>query len=168
MPIAVEFSLDDLPADFVEKLVAEGGGGAGGALPEAAVWYVYHSHHDAKVRPSHLALDGSVWRMDDPKAPVPPIDINCRCWIEPVADPDSAAAHVLPPAEEDPKPLGEVYAAALDKAVRPWRDIAEAATHQPAAVRFEFLTEAMRGLFTTRAEASEYARMILVAIGYAH
>lgn len=179
MPISVSFSLDDLPASFVEDLLDEGGtaaqaqvfggrfAGLGDSLPPAAVWFVYRTQGDDKVRPSHRALEGSVWRSDDPNAPSPPIDYGCRCYIEPVAAPDTAAEHVLPVAEALPQPLGKVYAKALDTHVEHWRAIADAALDQPVAVRLAFIVEALLGVFTTKSEANEYGRMILAALTYA-
>ena len=32
---------------------------------------------DDRVRPSHAALHGTVWRLDDPRAPIPPMDFGC-------------------------------------------------------------------------------------------
>ena len=69
-----------------------------GAFDGGDVWYEFQTREDDKVRPAHAALDGSVWRVGDPNAPVPPLDYGCRCSIRYVARPGSEAAKVLPPA----------------------------------------------------------------------
>ena len=71
---------------------------AAGAFDGGDVWYEFQTREDDKVRPAHAALDGSVWRVGDPNAPVPPLDYGCRCSIRYVARPGSEAAKVLPPA----------------------------------------------------------------------
>lgn len=48
---------------------------------------------DDRVRPSHAAFHGKVFKLSD--APVPPLDYGCRCAIRYVAAPDSPAAEVL-------------------------------------------------------------------------
>jgi hypothetical protein len=57
---------------------------------------------DERVRPSHAALHGTVWRMDDPAAPIPPLDFGCRCSIRYLSKPGTTAERVLPPAESEP------------------------------------------------------------------
>ena len=50
---------------------------------------------DENVRPSHAALHGTIWRVSDPTAPVPPIDWGCRCGMRYVAAPDTALAKLV-------------------------------------------------------------------------
>jgi SPP1 gp7 family putative phage head morphogenesis protein len=46
-----------------------------------APFWLYDAINDSRTRPAHLALDGMVFRKDDPAARkfLPPIDHNCRC-----------------------------------------------------------------------------------------
>jgi uncharacterized protein with gpF-like domain len=48
---------------------------------------------DDRVRPSHAAFHGKVFRIDE--APIPPLDYGCRCAIRYVAKPGSDADDVL-------------------------------------------------------------------------
>lgn len=57
---------------------------------------------DDRVRPSHAALHGTVWRLDDPRAPIPPLDYGCRCSLVHCAAPGTAAAKVLPDVAPSP------------------------------------------------------------------
>ena len=47
------------------------------------VWK-YHTREDEKVRASHRALNGTLWRVGSPEAAqvFPPNDFNCRCFAE--------------------------------------------------------------------------------------
>lgn len=50
-------------------------------------YIIYHANNDGWVRPSHKALDGKVFRVDDPflQTHMPgEWDYNCRCWGEQV------------------------------------------------------------------------------------
>lgn len=49
----------------------------GGTLPADAVQVVFMTRADERVRPSHAALHGRVFRLDDPSLPVPPLDYGC-------------------------------------------------------------------------------------------
>lgn len=55
---------------------------------------------DERVRPSHAAFHGKVFRLGD--APVPPLDYGCRCAIRYVAAPNSAAAELIDTAPSEP------------------------------------------------------------------
>lgn len=48
-----------------------------GSLPGDAVWFRLVTQGDDRVRPSHRALHGTVWKVGDPEAPVPPMDYGC-------------------------------------------------------------------------------------------
>jgi hypothetical protein len=94
-----------------------------GMLDGDEVWYEFHTQQDDRVRPSHAALDGSVWRVGDPDAPVPPLDYGCRCFVTYCAPPASNLRGQLPPAPDaEPVPVAELYGDALDEAVPNWRD----------------------------------------------
>jgi hypothetical protein len=111
---------------------------SGGSLDPEQVWFQYlcttASGHDpdeepdAKVRPSHAALHGTVWRIDDPAAPIPPVDWGCRCSLRYCAPPNSTAAEILPPAPSQPvtDPSAPVRTW-LDDNVPDWRAITDAA-----------------------------------------
>ena len=62
-------------------------------------YYVWHTVGDGSVRDSHAALDGKVFRWDDPPVtdygkggePIrsnPGCVFNCRCWAQPLFDED--------------------------------------------------------------------------------
>ncbi len=99
---------------------------AGGSLPGGSVWFRLVTQGDDRVRPSHRALHGTVWRVGDPEAPVPPMDHGCRCMVEYVAAPDSPAAAILPPAEALPVPPSQAYAEWLTGELAGWQGIAQA------------------------------------------
>lgn len=46
-------------------------------------YVLYSTMQDDRVRDEHAALDGMVFRKDDPdaRALFPPSDFNCRCWL---------------------------------------------------------------------------------------
>lgn len=47
-------------------------------------YLVFDAINDDRVRDSHLALDGKVWRRDQfPTSYWPPLDYNCRCTVYP-------------------------------------------------------------------------------------
>lgn len=103
-------------ADLLAALEAEDAAAlAVGAVDGNEVWFEFVTQEDDKVRPEHAALHGSVWRVGDPAAPVPPIDYGCRCGMRYVAPPGSPAAKLLPPASGVPKSHAEVIAAYLAK-----------------------------------------------------
>ncbi len=141
------------------------------------VWYQYHTQHDNRVRPSHAALDGTVWRVDDPKAPTPPIDWGCRCYRSYCAAPghvalpppqapraDSAVAQVV---GDNPRPVRRriVYAAYLDQhADGDWRALMRAAAPKTPAKQLAFLVDRLQVTGLTAADAREYGMMILAAL----
>lgn len=46
-------------------------------------WLVYWTQNDIKVRPWHMALQGYAARRDEfPSWMIPPIEYNCRCFLE--------------------------------------------------------------------------------------
>jgi hypothetical protein len=49
------------------------------------VFYIWRTHGDDKVRPSHAANDGRIFALYNPPATGNPgEDFNCRCWAEPL------------------------------------------------------------------------------------
>jgi hypothetical protein len=104
---------------------------AQGIALDSGVWFRFVTQSDDHVRPAHAALHGSVWRVSDPEAPVPPLDYGCRCGIEYIAEPGSPAAEVLEPAEVLPEPPAVVFASYLDKELPDWRKYAKAAEGKP-------------------------------------
>lgn len=49
-------------------------------------YWMYSSRRDGRVRPSHRALDGRIFRHDDPfwRSHYPPNGWNCRCRVRPM------------------------------------------------------------------------------------
>ena len=112
------------------------------------------------VRPSHAAFHGTIWKINDPRAPVPPCDYGCRCGVRYVANPQAKAVRVMPVADAQP----EVSAADptrrwLKENIPNWREVAEA-----AGERFDFAAavRACRRLGIPR--PTEIARMVLAAM----
>lgn len=50
---------------------------------ELAPWVMYDAINDSRVRPSHLAMDGTIRRWDDPwwRTHSPPCGYRCRCSV---------------------------------------------------------------------------------------
>lgn len=80
--------------------------GQGGALDPETVFFQYlctttGGGHDPtgtpddRVRPAHRALHGKIFRLDDPGAPVPPLDFGCRCAMKYCGKDGSIAAQVF-------------------------------------------------------------------------
>jgi hypothetical protein len=42
---------------------------------------VFRTRRDSRVRPEHAALEGRVYELNDPDAPIPPLAPNCRCQV---------------------------------------------------------------------------------------
>lgn len=158
MPITVQLG------EAVQELAGKGGPldadqvyfqfvcttGDGGHNPEGAP--------DDRVRPEHAALHGTVWRLDDPSAPIPPLNYGCRCSMRYVAAPNTTAARVLDEApaepESDPQAPAERY---LEKHAPAWEEVATAAAEAPPAQATATAYEAAKGLGYTR----DIARMAL-------
>jgi hypothetical protein len=93
---------------------------------------------DDRVRASHAAFHGQIFRLAD--APVPPLDYGCRCAIRYVAKPDTKAAEVLDEtASEDPTTPIEATEAWLEEFVPQWRTLSRSAA---AATKKEAITSA--------------------------
>ncbi len=94
---------------------------------------------DENVRPHHAALHGTIWRIDDPMCPVPPLDYGCRCASRLVAQPGTIGARVLGPdatTEQAPEVgVQKAFTAFLDQRVPQWKTIAQAIAKAPPAER---------------------------------
>lgn len=113
---------------------------------------------DDHVRPEHAALHATVWRLDDPGAPIPPLSYGCRCAMRYVAKPNTTAARVLEEApaapEVDQKAPTRRY---LEEHAPEWQQVAEAAAEAPPAQAVAQSYEAAKSLGYTR----DIARMAL-------
>lgn len=128
MSIAINFSVSDLILSAEQAASAELG-----VLDAEQVYFQFicqttDGGHDPdgvpddKVRPTHAALHGTVWRIDDPYAPIPPIDWGCRCAGRHVGKPESLAEKVFnAAAKTEPQPIGLHFGNWLDKAVPNWQ-----------------------------------------------
>jgi|HubBroStandDraft_3_1064219.scaffolds.fasta_scaffold175356_3 hypothetical protein len=135
----------------------------GAALDADAVYFEYITMHDDRVRPSHAALDGSIWRIDDPFAPVPPCGYNCRCSMRYVAKSNSPAAQILPIASAPLRTRAEVFADHLDEIVPDWQRIAAEASKVKPDLRFATVVNAVKTTTDLGAQARDIAAMILEA-----
>ncbi len=138
---------------------------AGGSLPGESVWFRLVTQGDDRVRPSHRALHGTVWRVGDPEAPVPPMDHGCRCMVEYVAAPDTPAAAILPPAEAVPVPPAQAYATWLDGNLDGWQVIAGAVTKLAPSARLSAAIFRLRRAYPdwTETKLREYGELIVAA-----
>lgn len=86
----------------------------------ASDYVVYWTQNDAKVRPWHMALQGYAAPRDEfPSWMIPPIEYNCRCFLE-VLEIASMNAKLhqlkgLAKNTEKPKQLNDVYSESLAK-----------------------------------------------------
>jgi len=167
MPLDLSIGIEDLLAAMTP---AEQTALARGALDPREVWYEFVTLEDDRVRPSHRALHGTVWRAGDPNAPVPPLAHGCRCTLRYVAPPGSQAARkgLLPPS---PQPTTDtvpaVYAEYL-KGRLPGFDLPRAVrevARLPPAQQLPALVETLRKAFAdlSAGQARDLAQMALQA-----
>jgi hypothetical protein len=98
---------------------------------------------DDRVRPSHAAFHGQIFKIED--APIPPLDYGCRCAIRYVAAPDSVAAEVLEhEADADPTTPVEATEEWLDKNVEDWEKLQDLAEQLPPKDAIAKVTEAAK------------------------
>ena len=89
----------------------------------ATDYAVYWTQNDAKVRPWHMALQGYAAPRDEfPSWMIPPIEYNCRCFLEILETPraDAKLSQIKGSAKEliKPKQLNSVYSESLAKCGR--------------------------------------------------
>lgn len=89
----------------------------------ATDYAVYWTQNDAKVRPWHMALQGYAALRDEfPAWMIPPIEYNCRCFLEILEVPHAEAklSQIKGSAKslEKPKQLNDVYEESLAKCGR--------------------------------------------------
>lgn len=93
-----------------------------------------HSAPDDRVRPEHACLHGTIWRLDDPGAPIPPLSYGCRCAMKFVAKPDTPASRVLDEAPAAPETSQKAPARRyLEEHAPEWQQVAKAAADAPPA-----------------------------------
>jgi len=159
-PIDLTITTADLQAALS---VEEAAGLDRGVLDGSEVWYEFLTQKDDRVRPTHRALHGSIWRVGDPDAPVPPIDYGCRCFMRYVAKPGTRAAKILPVASTNPTTKEAVWKRYLQAEVKGWQPAmkamvdADPETQLEAAVKV--LVRSNPGM--TLSEARLNAKMIL-------
>ena len=89
----------------------------------ATDYAVYWTQNDAKVRPWHMALQGYAAPRDEfPSWMIPPIEYNCRCFLEILETPRAdAKLRLIKGSAKDsirPKQLNSVYSESLAKCGR--------------------------------------------------
>ena len=89
----------------------------------ATDYVVYWTQNDAKVRPWHMALQGYAAPRDEfPSWMIPPIEYNCRCFLEILETPraDAKLSQIKGFAQDfaKPKQLNSVYCESLAKCGR--------------------------------------------------
>ncbi len=141
---------------------------AGGVLDPEQVLVRYRTQNDDHVRASHAALEGKIFRLDEPGRPSPPLDWGCRCFLEYVAAPDSMASQVLPEeADSEPTTPQVAFAEYLDGAVGHdvWRKVAKAVLKVEPGKRLHTALGLLLKVLAKerRSDARELARMIVEA-----
>ncbi len=115
---------------------------------------------DDRVRPSHAALHGKIFALDDPALPVPPLDFGCRCAISYLAVEDTGAEDALPNStSEEPTTVAAANTEYLDDNVTDWGKVADAAKSAAPGKAFEQAMVVGRAMNLGR----DLVRMILVA-----
>jgi hypothetical protein len=154
---AAEKLTDESKADLADR----------GTLDPDQVLVEFHTQEDDRVRPSHEALDGTVWAPGDPVAPAPPLDYGCRCFVTYRAKPETQAASILPVSDKQAASTGAHYATYLDENLEGWRRFL-ASLKSRDLTRLEQMGETVLMIQKAKPELStqdarEYARMLLQA-----
>ncbi len=163
MPISASFSIKDLVESLTKEEIDDLGS-TGGEFDGDSTWYTYWTVNDDAVRPSHAALHGTVWKIDDPEAPTPPLAYGCRCYIEYCAAPDTPMAKVIPVAKAELSTKAIVYSEYLSNHVDDWKKLGKQALKLSPADRMGYLIDSMKDDGLSGYLAREYAGMILIAI----
>jgi len=73
-----------------------------GDHPGARNWWMYVAVMDDRTRPAHAALNGRVFRFDDPiwQYIYPPNGFNCRCRVRALSDADLKRLDIQPSSSE--------------------------------------------------------------------
>jgi hypothetical protein len=118
---------------------------------------------DERVRPSHAALHGLVFRLDDPTAPIPPIDFGCRCAMAYVGKPDSLASRIFgaeAPTAPTTRPVA--FAGWLATTVPDLSAVVRAVIAAPPASRLAVAWDELTAQGVR--EARDVARMVVEAV----
>lgn len=158
MGIVVSFSVGDLLKSLSKEETADI---ANGGLDGSEVWYRYKTMLDDKVRPSHAALENTLWRADDPDAPTPPLAEGCRCFIEYCAAPDSIASGVLPEADGPLSNRNQSFSNWLDVNVDDWKSIAKTARSYTSVNRLQAIIDDLLDAGYDSGKARDIGYMIL-------
>lgn len=77
--------------------------GAGGKIKSQYKYWQYLAVMDSKTRPWHAALNGKIFRQDDPiwQKIYPPNGFNCRCTVRALTEYDLNKAAITPQVMED-------------------------------------------------------------------
>lgn len=165
--ISLEFNLADMRPDQAPAM-------AGGTLDPESVHFQFictteggghdpEAEPDDRVRDSHKALHGTVWRIDDPTAPIPPINFGCRCGMRYCGAPGSVEAVVLgADAPTPPTTVPVAFADWLNVRLPTWRTYADLAKEQSKPDRLGAVYIALKESGVS-GDLRELARMIVSA-----
>ncbi len=141
MAILATFSVKDLEGALSKQEVSSI---EDGALDGDDVWFEFLTQNDERVRPSHQALNGTLWKVDDPDAPCCPLDYGCRCFIRYCSNPNSKiASEILPEAEGELSNRVDAYKTYLSDNVDGWQNVAKEARTVGKGDRLQFIIDAL-------------------------
>lgn len=123
---------------------------------------------DSHVRDSHAALHGTVWNINDPLAPVPPIGYGCRCSMRFVGKDGSPAAVLLgAEAEAEPESIAVVFSKWLADNVANWKKYAETANDTKKSDKLGAVYEHLKEQ-GVKGDLREISRIVVSASSEAH
>lgn len=171
--ISLSFSVDDLQLRPDQQAIIERGASP---LDADEVYFQFlcttedgghdpEGEPDAHVRDSHAALHGSVWNINNPLAPVPPIGYGCRCAMRYVGKDGTPAAGLLG-AETDgeTESIGEVFGKWLADNVVNWKQYAKVADEAKQADKLGAVYERLKEQ-GVKGDLREISRMVMSAVG---